>query len=165
MCLKALPFLLEEDHQRTTALNAGLVDIVLTHMVHFPNSVQLHTAALHVLVLLARPVGGKEGIMLHGPIESIEHFFALTSSGKNGLDIMLDSMQRFLCNEVLQAMGCWSLVNISLKLKQKTTLIQRGGIGAALAAMKAHPLSSEVQLRALFALINLAISREYFVII
>jgi len=158
MCLKALPFLLEDDHQRTTALNAGLVDIVLTHMVHFPNSDQLHTAALHGLVLLARPVGGKEGLMLHGPIGSIENFFSVTSSGKNGVDIMLDSMQRFISNEVLQAMGCWSMVNISLKQNQKTTLIQRGGIDSALEAMKAHPLSSEVQFRALFALINLAIS-------
>lgn len=162
MCLKALPSLLEDDSQRSTALNAGLVDIVLTHMVHFPDSVQLHTAALHGLVLLARPVGGKEGLMLHGPIDSIENFFSVTSSGKNGIDIMLDSMQRFLSNEMLQAMGCWSMVNISLKQKQKTTLIQRGGINAALAAMKTHPTSSEVQFRALFALINLAISRKYF---
>lgn len=158
MCLKALPSLLEDDHQRTTALNAGLVDIVLTHMVHFPNSVQLHTAALHGLVLLARPVGGKEGLMLHGPIDSVENFFSITSSGKNGVDIMLESMHRFLCDEMLQAMGCWSMVNISLKQNQKTTLIQRGGINAALAAIKAHPSSSEVQFRALFALINLAIS-------
>jgi len=158
MCLKALPFLLEDDSQRTTALNAGLVDIVLTHMVHFPDSVELHTAALHGLVLLARPVGGKEGLVLDGPIDSVQSFFSITSSGKNGIGIMLDSMHHFLCDEMLQAMGCWSMVNISLKQNQKITLIQRGGVSAALSAMKAHPTSSEVQFRALFALINLAIS-------
>jgi hypothetical protein len=72
---------------------------------------------------------------------------------------MLDSMRRFPTSEALQAMSCWSLVNIALAPAQKDVLIKLGGIKVITNAMVAHPHSAEVQFRALLALINLVIPR------
>jgi len=168
MCLKVLPFLLEDEQQRMTAQRAGLTDVVLRDMVLFPDSPQLHTAAFHTIVLLARPLGGREGMLFHTSMVNSSGIFngggsgedsVSASSGKNGIAIMLDSMRRFRNDEVLQAMSCWSLVNIALAPAQKDVLIKLGGIEVTTHAMIAHPYSAEVQFRALFALINLVIPR------
>mmetsp|Transcript_21015 Transcript_21015/g.30944 ORF Transcript_21015/g.30944 Transcript_21015/m.30944 type:complete len:318 (+) Transcript_21015:2254-3207(+) len=161
MCLKVLPFLLEDENQRTTAQRAGLTDIVLRGMVLFPESVELHTAAFHTLVLLARPLGGKEGMLFHSAMVNASGIFNVGSStGKNGIAVMLDSMRRFYRDEVLQAMSCWSMVNIALIPSQKSMLVKLGGISVAANAMMQHPYNAEVQFRALFALINLVIPSE-----
>ena len=65
MCLKILPFVLEDESQRTTAQHAGLTDIVLRAMVLFPDIPILHTSAFHTIVLLARPLGGQEGMLFN----------------------------------------------------------------------------------------------------
>ena len=83
-----------------------------------------------------------------------------TNTGRNGIAIMLDSMRRFANQEVLQAMSCWSMVNIALIPKQKTMLVKIGGISVVANAMMQHPFNAEVQFRALFALINLVIPSE-----
>ena len=70
-------------------------------------------------------------------------------------------MKCFETNQELQAMGCWALVNIALINAQKAILVRRGGIEAIINAMVRHPYNAEVQFRALFALINLAIPCEY----
>jgi len=158
MCLKALPDLLEDESQRTTAQLAGLTDIVLKGMVLFPDSVTLHTAAFHTIVLLARPLGGKEGMLFHcSMVNSSGIFNKRSRSGKNGIAVMLDSMKRYEKDEVLQAMSCWSLVNIALAPSQKAVLVKLGGISMVANAMVQHPYNTEVQFRALFALINLVI--------
>jgi hypothetical protein len=158
MCLKVLPFLLENESQRTIAQRAGLTDIVLRGMVLFPDSVKLHTAAFHTIVLLARPLGGREGMLFHCSMVSSSGIFHNGSkAGKNGIAIMLDSVRRFESDEVLQAMSCWSLVNIALAPSQKAVLVKLGGISAVANSMMQHPFNAEVQFRALFALINLVI--------
>jgi len=158
MCLKVLPFLLEDESQRTTAQRAGLTDIVLRGMVLFPSSVKLHTAAFHTIVLLARPLGGREGMLFHcSMVNSTGIFNGGTPSGKSGIAVMLDSMKRFESDAVLQAMGCWSLVNIALAPSQKAVLVKLGGISVVANAMMQHQFNAEVQFRALFALINLVI--------
>lgn len=160
MCLRVLPFLLEDEQQRMTAQRAGLTDIVLRGMVMFPNSCALHTAAFHTIVLLARPLGGREGMLFHTSMVNSSGIFSPGSGsadGKNGIAVMLDSMRRFQDNELLQAMSCWSLVNIALAPAQKEMLVRLGGIEVAANAMTAHPYNAEVQFRALFALINLVI--------
>ena len=163
MCLKVLPCLLEDEHQRTIAQRAGLTDIVLKGMIMFPNSAQLHTAAFHTIVLLARPLGGREGMLFHqtmvGDSSGILNMSSDSKSNccKNGIAVMLDSMRRFHANERLQAMSCWSMVNIALISTQKTMLVRLGGISVAANAMMQHPNSADVQFRALFALINLVI--------
>jgi hypothetical protein len=161
MCMHVLPILLEDDKQRTTAQNAGLTDIVLRAMVLFPDNAELHTSAFHTLVLLARPIGGKEGMIFYRAMVNASGIFNIGSStGKSGIAIMLDSMKRFSTNENLQAMSCWSMVNIALIQSQKVALVRLGGISAAGNAMMQHPTSPDVQFRALFALINLVIPSE-----
>ena len=158
LCMKVLPFLLEDEQQRMTAQRAGLTDVVLRGMVLFPNSVQLHIAAFHTIVLLARPLGGREGMLFHSSMVASGIFGGDNSQHrKNGIAVMLDSMRRFEDNDVLQAMSCWALVNIALAPAQKAILVKLGGIQATTNAMLCHPFSAEVQFRALFALINLVI--------
>ena len=188
MCLKVLPMLLEDEQQRITAQRVGLTDVILRGMVLFPNSVQLHTASFHTLVLLARPLGGREGMLFHSSMVNAAGIFSggaataanrtngaaddavvedgqegsvfsggAQSDGKNGIAVMLDSMRRFEDDEALQAMSCWSLVNIALAPVQKEVLVKLGGIQVTTNAMMLHPHSAEVQFRALFALINLVI--------
>ena len=161
MCLKVLPYLLEDESQRTTAQRAGLTDSVLRAMVLFPDSIELHIAAFHTLVLLARPLGGNEGNLLHTSMVNASSIFNEGSScGKNGIVIMLDSMMRFAQDEILQAMSCWSLVNVALTPLQKKMLVKLGGLTVTANAMRHHPYNAEVQFRALFALINLVIPSE-----
>lgn len=161
MCLKALPDLLEDEKQRTSAQHAGLTDIVLRAMVLFPDITELHTAAFHTLVLLARPLGGKEGMLFHrAMVKSSGIFNVGSNTGKSGIAVMLDSMKRFSTDEDLQAMGCWSMVNIALIPSQKVVLVKFGGISIAANAIMQHPDSAEVHFRALFALINLVIPSE-----
>lgn len=154
LCLDALPCLMEDEQQRLVAQRAGLADIVLGAMVRFPDSVALHTAALHSIVLLARPIGGREGQVFSMSMTNPSNIFA---GDRNGIEIVLRSMKRFRDQENLQAMGCWSLVNLALAPDQKALLIRLGGVSDILSAMTAHPLATEVQFRALFSLINLVI--------
>jgi hypothetical protein len=180
MCLKVLPFLLEDEQQRITAQRVGLTDVILRCMLLFRNSTSLHTAAFHTIVLLARPLGGREGMLFHtsmlnssGIFGSNSHAVSSTTSirasattavspsshasGKSGMAVLLDSMRRFRRDSALQAMACWSLVNIALAPAQKEVLVKLGGIEVTVQAMVEHPLDAEVQFRALFALINLVI--------
>ncbi len=161
MCLKVLPDLLVNEQQRTSAQHVGLTDIVLRAMVLFPDVVELHTAAFHTLVLLARPLGGKEGMLFNSSMVNASGIFNVGSStGKSGIAIMLDSMKRFVDDDDLMAMSCWSMVNIALIPSQKIVLVRLGGISAAVNALIHHPHNAEVQFRALFALINLVIPSE-----
>ena len=157
LCLKVFPYLLEDEQQRLTAQNAGLTDIVLRAMIMFPDSEQLHIAAFHTIVLLARPHGGREGMLFHSSMTASGIFGVDNSHGKSGIAVMLDSMRRFQHSPVLLAMSCWALVNIALAPEQKAVLVKLGGIQATINAMHCHPFSAEVQFRALFALINLVI--------
>jgi hypothetical protein len=161
MCLRSLPDLLVDEQMRISAQGAGLTDIVLRAMVLYPDMVELHTAAFHSLVLLARPLGGKEGMLFHSAMVNASGIFNVGSAtGKSGIAIMLDSMRRFVDNAELQAMACWSMVNIALIHSQKVVLVRLGGISVAVNAMIHHPFNADVQFRALFALINLVIPTE-----
>jgi hypothetical protein len=165
MCLKVLPTLLEDEQQRIIAQRAGLTSVVLRAMVMFPESASLNAGAFHTIVLLARPLGGREGMLFHTSMLNSSGIFSAEpdsgqgapSNGKNGIAVMLDSMRRFQQDEFLQAMSCWSLVNIALAPAQKEALVHLGGVRVTANAMLAHPYSAEVQFRALFALINLVI--------
>ena len=160
--MKVIPLLLEDENQRITAQKAGLTDIVLQEMVLFPDNVYLHTAAFHAIVLLARPLGGREGMLFHSAMINASGIFSVRNmNGRNGIAVMLDSMRRFNYHELLQAMGCWSMVNIALIPSQKTMLVKLGGISVTLTAMIMHPHSAEVQFRAAFALINLVIPCKF----
>jgi hypothetical protein len=130
-------------------------------MVLYSNSVLLHTAAFHTIVLLARPLGGQEGMLFHTSMVNSSGIFGSTTEGsvggKSGIAVLVDSMRRFELNEALQSMACWSLVNIALAPSQKEVLVKLGGIEVIAQAMVEHQYSADVQFRALFALINLVI--------
>ncbi|GKY94182.1 hypothetical protein MPSEU_000384200 [Mayamaea pseudoterrestris] len=161
MCMKVLPSLLDDEQQRITAQRAGLTDIIFRAMVMFPDSSELHTAACHTIVLLARPLGGREGMLFHTSMVNASGIFSIENggaeSGRNGIAVLLDSMRRFRDNGALQAMSCWSLVNVALAPAQKEMLVRLGAIEVTAAAMQTHPFNAEVQFRAIFALVNLVI--------
>jgi hypothetical protein len=178
MCIDCLPCLLEDEQQRLTAQRIGLVEIVLRAMLRFRDCLDLHIAALHTMVLLARPLGGKEGMLFDhsmaessanlglagGPsslatrgVAALDRTHGTRLSGINGIAIMIDSMRRFESEARLQAMGCWAMVNLALVPAQKTMLISLDAIQATIKAMQIHSESFDVQFRALFALINLVV--------
>jgi hypothetical protein len=183
-CLETLPILLEHEPQRITAQRAGLGHVILRTMLDYPTSAVLHTACFHALVLLARPIGGQEGMLFKSRSMTTSHaseiFVGGTSAAtavaaavgtnsqlrnggdggeqqQHGIGILLDSMHRFQDHEMLQAMACWSLVNLALIPEQRKGLVQRGAIQVIARAMKSHSSSAQVQHRALFALVNLVI--------
>eukprot|EP00957_Ditylum_brightwellii_P054869 4158970-Ditylum_brightwellii.AAC.1 len=93
-------------------------------MVLFLESIDLHAAAFHTLVLLARPLGGKEGMLFHSIMVNASGIFNVGSStGNNGIAVMLDSMRQFYCSEVLQAMRCWSMASIAFIPLEKSRLV------------------------------------------
>lgn len=164
-CIQTLRYLLEDEAQRLTAQRVGLVDVILKTMLKLPDSLQLHIAAFHAMVLLGRPIGGKEGMlfdtaMSESPISGVG-FMSERASTKtksfNGVEILLNSMRHFEKSESLQSMACWSLVNLALVPEQKNMILSLRGIECTLRAMTFHPNSYDVQFRALFALINLVV--------
>mmetsp|Transcript_16781 Transcript_16781/g.21796 ORF Transcript_16781/g.21796 Transcript_16781/m.21796 type:complete len:363 (+) Transcript_16781:23-1111(+) len=156
MSMRVLPLLLEDETQRAIAQRNGLTDAILQEMALFSDSVDFNAAAFHALVLLARPLGGKEGSLFQGSMINSD---ILSSDGvgdeMNGIEIMLNAMRRFDSNELLQAKGCWAIVNIALVSTQRTMLLKRGGLSVVTNAMRRHPYDTEVQLRAVSALVNM----------
>jgi hypothetical protein len=57
----------------------------------------------------------------------------------------------------VQAVACWTLVNLSLNPSCKARLLRKGGLPLILNALQAHPCHHQVQFRGLFALINLVV--------
>eukprot|EP00533_Pseudo-nitzschia_delicatissima_P005388 CAMPEP_0116100302 /NCGR_PEP_ID=MMETSP0327-20121206/12222_1 /TAXON_ID=44447 /ORGANISM="Pseudo-nitzschia delicatissima, Strain B596" /LENGTH=694 /DNA_ID=CAMNT_0003592223 /DNA_START=220 /DNA_END=2304 /DNA_ORIENTATION=- len=201
MCIKALPPLLEDEQQRLTGRRVGLVEVIMCAMLRFPDSVELHIAVFHAIVLLARPLGGREGMLFNNSMAENTQNIGLTSpvelsdpislasrcgghpvvDGKksnektlarnesapsdvdnekgqqSGIAILVESMTRFAHSEKLQSMACWALVNVALVPIQKNMLMKLDGVEAILSAMEKHSTSFDVQFRALFALINLAV--------
>lgn len=187
MCVCSLPALLEDEQQRVTAQRVGLIEVILCGMLRFPHTPSLHISAFHSIVLLARPIGGREGMLFDNSMADSAQSLDLTPkarygriftsaldrhkenvasmrstcqparSAMNGVSILIASMERFKSNEKLQAMACWAMVNLALVPAQKAMLIGLNGIQAATSAMRIHPESFDVQYRALFALINLVV--------
>jgi len=161
----------------------GLVAVVLRAMLKFPDCPKLHVAAFHAMVLLARPLGGREGMLFdtamadetpssflgvlarppspaRNDVASLDRGSGRKLNAINGIAVMLDSMRRFEDYPDLQAMSCWALVNLALVPAQKTMILTLGGIEAATNAMRRHPQNYDVQFRALFALINLVVASK-----
>lgn len=181
-CVETLPFLLEDEQQRLVAQRVGLVEVVVRAMMSFRESLALNTAGFHALVLLARPLGGKEGMLFdksmsessatlglpgragaahnpnpNGTVASAHNRSSAAPkvNGIKSIQVMLESMERFKDEPKLQAMACWAMVNLALVPAQKNILISLGSFQATTNAMRQHPQNYDVQFRALFALINL----------
>lgn len=79
MCIKSLPSLLEDEQQRITGRRVGLVEVILCAMMRFPDSIELHIAVFHAIVLLARPLGGREGMLFDNSMAETTQSIGLTS--------------------------------------------------------------------------------------
>jgi hypothetical protein len=84
MCICALPALLEDEMQRITAQRVGLVEVILCGMLRFPDSAKLHIAAFHTMVLLARPIGGREGMLFDNTMADTTRSLSLAPKARYG---------------------------------------------------------------------------------
>ena len=155
-CLLSLVPMLEQQENRKVAQATCLTSLIVCAMGEFSDDIALQIAALHTLVLLARPIGGSEGMVFSRGMASPPGLQALLGE-RGGIATVLKTMRAHRAFAEVQAMSCWALVNVMLIPAQKQLLISRGGVEAVLESMKAHPCVFEVQYRALFALINLLV--------
>ena len=143
-----------KDHLRA----AGVDDFDPSHTNMTPPNPLLHTLCrqkiFRFLILAGRPVGRVEGVVLPRPPTCDGGLKAFGPSG-DGVEAVLACMERHQSNSQVQAVACWSLVNLALIPQQKRALCRRGGVLAIVRAMACHPQDSEVHFRAMFALINL----------
>jgi len=79
MCIESLPSLLEDEQQRITGQRVGLVEVILCAMLRFPDCAELHVAVFHSIVLLARPIGGREGMLFDNSMAESTHNIGLTT--------------------------------------------------------------------------------------
>jgi len=120
------------------------------------SQVRLQTSALHALVLLARPLGGREGAVHTGRAPSLPAL----QGPLGGIVSVLECMARHLSQSPIQAMGCWAMVNFSLQPDYKAQLLQEKALPLILRALQTHASHQEVQFRGLFALINFVVPDE-----
>ena len=169
MCLEVLPVILEDEGVRSMASNnlIRLSDMVFNFMLQYPDSPRVIAATLHSIVLLARPIGQKEGSlfesnMMNGLIEISDTGYGSGSKPErlHGIIIIYNTMEKFKDNARIMAMACWSLVNISLVDRHKCILMQLGGVRRALDAIERHSEDTELTYRALFCLINFVVPTE-----
>ncbi|CAM9129016.1 unnamed protein product [Choristocarpus tenellus] len=156
-CFNRLGQLLEFDAARRT-MNMNrlrIMDHALWTLQAFPDDADIQLKVLRFLVLAGRPIGGTEGMVFHRGPASGSALETFAPAGE-GVSAVLASMARHLHNGPVQAMSCWSMVNLALLPIQKENLLRLGGIEAVLAAMVTHPKDPDVQFRGMFALINLA---------
>jgi len=152
-CLKAVVPLLEAERVRKVAQDSALAHQVVSGLRNFESHLELQQFALHSLVLLARPIGGREGAVHIGMAPALPAL----QGPRGGICTVLTVMDRHLHVPGIQAMACWSLVNFALSSTCKTLLVEKKGVDRVLRAMETHPLELQVQFRGLFALINLVV--------
>jgi len=152
-CLKAMVPLLEAERVRKVAQDSALAHQVVAGLRTFESNLELQQFALHSLVLLARPIGGREGAVHIGMAPALPAL----QGPRGGIFTVLTVMDRHIKEPGIQAMACWSLVNFALSGTCKTLLISKGGVSCVLRAMEMHPNELQVQFRGLFALINLVV--------
>jgi len=152
-CLERLIIALHCERVRKRAIDAKLASCVIYILQRYSHNTELQSMALHCIVFLARPIGGAEGMVFCRGV----HSNGLEAFLYGGIDIVLDAMKNHISSSVVQAVGCWSLVNLALNRQQKIDILTKNGIQCIIRAMQIHPHCLDVQFRALFALINLVI--------
>ena len=147
MCIKALPSLLEDEDQRLTAQRAGLTDVVLRAMVLYPDCLDIHVAAFHTMVLLARPLGGREGQLFDNSLEN--------SSTVGLLGATISSQ----ASTVAERLGVVSIPACSSRWSC-TTSDGRGtnGIAIMLDSMRRFESEERLQAMACWAMVNIALA-------
>ncbi|CAM9592714.1 unnamed protein product [Scytosiphon promiscuus] len=155
-CFGRLGQLLNGDEAREAvkAVDWRIMDHALWALRANSDDVDMLLKILRFLVLAGRPIGRVEGVVLPAPPASDGALRAFGPSG-DGVEEVLTCMKRHQSNATVQAVACWSLVNLALIRQQKRFLCSQGGVLAIVRAMAHHPGDSEVHFRAMFALINL----------
>ena len=146
MCICSLPILLEDEKQRLTAQGIGLVKVILCAMLRFPKSAKLHTAAFHTMVLLARPLGGREGMLFDNSMADSTRNLGLTStaSGYGRVASSLDSAEQ----------SSSSVARITSDSKESNSM---NGISILVESMQRFQSNEKLQAMACWAMVNLAL--------
>ena len=155
MCIKSLPSLLEDEQQRIIGRRVGLVEVILCAMMRFSESIELHIAAFHAIVLLARPLGGREGMLFDNSMAETTNSIGLTS--------LIE-----LSDSVSLAARCGGLPRILSKTSSGTTASddsstnvtnenRKTGISILVDSMKRFSSSEKLQSTACWALVNVAL--------
>jgi hypothetical protein len=145
MCICALPTLLEDEEQRMTAQRVGIVEVILCGMLRFPESAKLHTAAFHTIVLLARPIGGREGMLFDSSMSDSTRSLGLSSKARYGrIASSLEPSHQALTSrrEVPSSEQGRSSPN---------------GVSILIASMERFASNEELQAMACWAMVNLAL--------
>lgn len=160
MCIMALPSLLEDEQQRITAQRIGMMEVVLCAMLRFPDNVKVHIAAFHTIVLLARPLGGREGMLFDNSMAGSTQNLELTSfieiptststTAHYGRVVSLQGSNRHTSNLIGKNS---SRTNIN----DKENKVPMTGIGILIDSMKRFASSEKLQSTACWALVNVAL--------
>ena len=157
MCIQALPSLLEDEQQRVTGQRVGLVEVILSAMMRFPECVELHIAVFHSIVLLARPLGGREGMLFDNSMADSTQSIGLTSRIE-------------LADSVSLASRCGGLPSLERKNRGSNTSRSTGlanhrcinvtgttGVSLLVDSMQRFSSCEKLQSMACWALVNVAL--------
>lgn len=157
MCIQALPSLLEDEQQRVTGQRVGLVEVILSAMMRFPECVELHIAVFHSIVLLARPLGGREGMLFDNSMADSTQSIGLTSRIE-------------LADSVSLASRCGGLPSLERKNRGSNTPRSTGlanhrcinvsgttGVSLLVDSMQRFSSCEKLQSMACWALVNVAL--------
>ncbi|KAG7336827.1 hypothetical protein IV203_035422 [Nitzschia inconspicua] len=145
MCICALPALLEDEQQRVTAQRVGLVEVILCGMLRFPESANLHTAAFHTMVLLARPIGGREGMLFDNSMAESTRSLGLAPKARYG------RIASSLDHKIQPSNSS------SDDLASKPARSSMNGVSILIASMERFGSNEKLQAMACWAMVNLAL--------
>ncbi|KAL3901012.1 MAG: hypothetical protein SGARI_006136, partial [Bacillariaceae sp.] len=148
MCICSLPTLLEDEQQRLTAQRVGLVEVILCAMLRFPDSVKLHIASFHTMVLLARPMGGREGMLFDNTMAESAQSLGLTSKSRYGK--IVSSLDRNTAHVASASTSARS----AAPSEGRSTL---NGVSILIASMERFATNEKLQAMACWAMVNLAL--------
>jgi hypothetical protein len=161
MCIMALPSLLEDEQQRITAQRIGMVEVILCAMLRFSGNVKVHIAAFHTIVLLARPLGGREGMLFDNSMAGSTQNLKLTSiietstststAAHYGRVVSLQGSNRHTSNLIGNNSSRTNNVN------DKENKLPMTGIGILIDSMKRFASSEKLQSTACWAFVNVAL--------
>lgn len=156
MCIQSLPSLLEDEKQRLVGRRVGLVEVILCAMLRFPDCVELHIAVFHAIVLLARPLGGREGMLFDDTMAETTENIGLTSLIELSDSVTLaarcgghPNLKRTTNNRSISET---SASDDSVAQETRNT-----GISILVDSMKRFSCSEKLQSMACWALVNVAL--------
>lgn len=153
LCIQRLGVLTEDEKCRVEFAQSNGIGSILTSMQRFNTIATVQAKGCRALVTAVRPLGLQEGVQFTGSRDATS--VADEIGNYNGVSIILNAMKQHESDAVVQAMACWSLVNICLNDTQKAKVIQLGGMNQIVKSMITHENDREVQYRGLFVLVNL----------